>query len=134
MSAEATTLSHLFRAYNTSSIDNIEETVAWADWIHKNLNNGKKLPFDGRYSLCLILKWSPFRLTIVVMMPLLLSFAVGMWYMIVRKDAAAAWTIASYIVTGGACKFLPVLGINITTYYELAIIALLAVLSGLKDT
>jgi hypothetical protein len=97
-------MSQLFRAYSTSKKANLEETVAWADWIHKNLNNGRNLPFDGKYSLQIILKWSPTRLATAVTIPLVLSFVIGMWYMLAKDDTGGAWTIASYIVTCGACE------------------------------
>ncbi|CZR53226.1 uncharacterized protein PAC_03104 [Phialocephala subalpina] len=89
---------------------------AWQGWVHKNLNDGKNNPLEGRYSLQLIYDWSSYRLSIVVAVPLLLSLAIGFWYMNGRGDVVTAWTLALYIVTAAA-----------------AIIALMAIIGGLKD-
>jgi len=37
---------------------------------------------------------------IAVSFPVILSFAVGLWYMKKTGDVQTAWTLASYIVTG----------------------------------
>ncbi len=75
------------------------DSTAWAGWVHGNLNNASELPFHSQLSIKLILKWSQKRIAIAALIPLLLSFGVGMWYMLTHKDgdetdAANARTIA----------------------------------------
>jgi hypothetical protein len=52
------------------------------------------------HSIELLLGWSAVRITIAVSFPVILSFAVGLWYMKKTGDVQTAWTLASYIVTG----------------------------------
>ena len=73
-------------------------------WIQKNLNENK-LPLEGKYSLELVYGWSPLRLSILVIFPVILSFGVGLGYMLETGDAGGAWTIASYVVTAAGGKF-----------------------------
>lgn len=40
-----------------------------------------------------------------MIVPLVLSFALGLWYMLQYGDVVTAWTIALYIVTAAAGKF-----------------------------
>lgn len=60
---------------------------------------------EGRYSLRLMYDWSSYRLSTVVAIPILLSLAIGFWYMHGGGDVVTAWTIALYIVTAAAGKF-----------------------------
>jgi hypothetical protein len=63
------------------------------------------MPLDGScLSLELIYSWSAFRLSVVVVVPLLLSLAIGIWYMKITGDVVAAWTISLYVVTSAAGK------------------------------
>ncbi|ATZ57357.1 hypothetical protein BCIN_14g05030 [Botrytis cinerea B05.10] len=99
---------------------------AWLGWVEKSLNEGKdgkegsaegaKGPLEGRWSLELVYDWSPYRLSAVVITPLLLSLIIGTWYMAVTGDVITAWTLALYIVTAAA-----------------AIVALLGIIGSLKD-
>lgn len=111
------TLGHFFHAYDRRESDK-GANLAWAQWCQKNLSGGKKIeaPCESQLSLKLILKWSQVRLTVASLVPLVLSFIVGMWYQLRYNDPQGAWTIASYIGSSGAF-----------------IIALLAVLTQLKD-
>lgn len=52
----------------------------------------------------LIYEWSSYRLCVIVIVPLLLSFVLGLWYMLKTGDVVTAWTIALYIVTAAAGK------------------------------
>jgi membrane protein YdbS with pleckstrin-like domain len=79
------------------------------------LNDNKSNPLEGRYSLQLDYEWSSYRLTTIVAIPLLLSLAIGFWYMSVG-DVVTAWTLALYIVTAAA-----------------ALIALMTIVGSLKD-
>lgn len=83
--------------------------------MQKNLNDSKRNPLEGRYSLQLKYEWSSYRLTTIVAIPLLLSLAIGFWYMSVG-DVVTAWTLALYIVTAAA-----------------ALIALMTIVGSLKD-
>jgi len=99
-------LSQFFLAYKASNRHaDYEVSIAWQGWVHKNLNGGKNNPLEGRYSLQLIYEWSSYRLCVIVTAPLILSFALGLWYMIKTGDVVTAWTIALYIVTAAAGEF-----------------------------
>jgi len=85
----------------------------WAEWIHTNLNDDSNNPMDpwdkGHLSLEIILGWSAARISVVVLVPIALSLAIGLWFN--SRDwtdlltIQAAWAIASYIVTAGGRKF-----------------------------
>ncbi|KAF8863555.1 hypothetical protein BDZ45DRAFT_103545 [Acephala macrosclerotiorum] len=110
-------LCQMYLAYRASYRHYDDDVArAWQGWAHKNLNDGKSNPLEGRYSLQLKYDWSSYRLSTVVAVPLLLSLAIGFWYMNGRGDVVTAWTLALYIVTAAA-----------------AIIALMAIIGGLKD-
>ncbi|KAB8288214.1 hypothetical protein EYC80_010217 [Monilinia laxa] len=96
---------------------------AWMRWVAENLNGGRETsgegaggPLEGRWSLELVYDWCPYRLSAVVITPLLLSLIVGFWYMETNGDVITAWTLALYIVTAAA-----------------AIVALLGIIGSLKD-
>jgi hypothetical protein len=98
-------LSQMYLAYNASHRHHDEDVArAWQGWVHKNLNDCKNNPLEGRYSLQLIYDWSSYRLCTVVAVPLLLSLAIGFWYMSAKGDTITAWTLALYIVTAAAGK------------------------------
>ena len=104
---------HTYPAYTP------QDSKEWAEWVYQNFNDNQKYPFRSELSLKLIIRWSPNRMIFAATFPLLLSLAVGFWYMALsgaEDGTSAAWTIASYIVTAGAF-----------------LIALLAVLSSLKN-
>ena len=119
-----------------SLIDNDENSAEWLDWIQVNLNknnaDGRADSGGGNYSLALQFGWSPIRISAVVLSPLLLSLAIGFWYMKVTGDVIAAWTISLYIVTSAAGNIDP---LNNTCCadlsVEIAIIGLLTVLSSI---
>ncbi|KAI0122439.1 hypothetical protein F4814DRAFT_408734 [Daldinia grandis] len=77
----------------------------WAIWIHTVLNDGSHKVPKGSYSLELVLDWSAKRISAVVLLPILLSIAIGIW--LNSKDwtdlatIQTAWGTASYIVTAG---------------------------------
>lgn len=81
--------------------------------MHKNLNDGKihpgkNNPLEGEYSLQLMYDWSSYRLVAIIAIPLLLSLAIGGWYMNGHGDVVTAWTLALYIVTaaaGRSCEY-----------------------------
>lgn len=58
-------------------------------------------------SLELLLGWCPIKILVVVILPVVLSLAIGTWYMQVTGDVQTAWTIASYIVTAAGDEFSP---------------------------
>jgi hypothetical protein len=78
-------------------------------WIKKELNQDSADPAKGKISLEIVLGWSIFRISIVVLTPVLLSLAIGLW--LNSRNWAdpttiqTAWGVASYIATAGACKF-----------------------------
>lgn len=139
-------MSQFFLAYK-ASYRHSDDTVAaaWQGWVQKNLNDNKENPLEGRYSLQLLYDWSSFRLSFVVMVPLLLSFVIGLWYMLRTGDIITAWTIALYIVTaaaGESCVPLLACLIEASWYGRTwrasanamtAFIALLAIIGSLKD-
>ncbi|PVH85824.1 hypothetical protein DL98DRAFT_376870, partial [Cadophora sp. DSE1049] len=99
------TLTDFFHAYKSySRPDNVNEE--WVSWL-THLNNDSSNPVEGdMLSLEIILGWSVPRISIVVLTPVLLSFAIGMW--LNSKDWSdattiqTAWSVASYIATAGA--------------------------------
>lgn len=112
--SEKTILSQFYNAcYRKKWRKRPGESVEWADWVQLNLNNNGDtpegrllpLPFQCHRSLKLIIKWSRFRLILAASVPLFLSMAVGFWFHIKKGDVQTAYTIASYIVTAGACKY-----------------------------
>ncbi|KAN0112929.1 hypothetical protein V8E51_005880 [Hyaloscypha variabilis] len=116
-SSQEGVLAQLFFAYKASyrhADDDV--TRAWYGWVAKNLNDGKENPLEGRYSLQLLYDWSSYRLSTVVAIPVILSLAIGTWYMMGQGDVVTAWTLALYIVTTAA-----------------ALIALMAIIGSLKD-
>lgn len=99
-------LSQMYLAYRASRRHHDEDVArAWYGWVHKNLNDSKNNPLEGRYSLQLMYDWSSYRLCTIVAIPLLLSLAIGFWYMSAKGDTITAWTLALYIVTAAAGKF-----------------------------
>jgi hypothetical protein len=89
-------LSQFYLAHNASRRHS-DDTVAkaWQGWVKKNLNANSDNPLEGRYSLQLIYDWSSHRLTAIVAIPLLLSLAIGFWYMNNGEgDVITAWTLA----------------------------------------
>ncbi|KAI0432842.1 hypothetical protein F5Y09DRAFT_300547 [Xylaria sp. FL1042] len=91
----------------------------WADWIHQSLNNRSNIVPKGTYALELVLGWSMARISIVVLLPVLLSLAIGIYLNSQNwTDLATiqtAWGTASYVVTTGSL-----------------LVALLAILSGIE--
>ncbi|KAI1483837.1 hypothetical protein F4774DRAFT_105411 [Daldinia eschscholtzii] len=77
----------------------------WADWIHQVLNNSSHDVHNGLYSLEIVLGWSAKRISAVVLLPVLLSLALGIWLNSRNwSDLATiqtAWGTASYIATAG---------------------------------
>ncbi|TRX96446.1 hypothetical protein FHL15_002718 [Xylaria flabelliformis] len=77
----------------------------WADWIHQALNDGSNDVTKGTYALELVLSWSIARISIVVLLPVLLSLAIGIhlnaqnWTDLATIQTA--WGTASYIVSTG---------------------------------
>lgn len=128
--SQKTVLAQFFLAYKASKHHSDEAVaIAWHGWVHRNLNDTKNNPLEGRYSLQLIYEWSSYRLCFIVLVPLLLSFVLGVVYMIETGDVITAWyvdhpdpsaslslsinagfidkvnrTIALYIVTAAAGK------------------------------
>jgi hypothetical protein len=84
-------------------------TLAWSNWIHCTLNNKRIDILEGKYAIKLVLDWSVMRIAIVVLVPVLLSLAIGIWLNSkVSTDLAIIQTArrtALYIVTAGACKY-----------------------------
>jgi hypothetical protein len=83
----------------------------WLDWVHTNFNNSSLDPKQGKFALQLVLQWSPLKLVVWGILPILLSLAVGFGYMFKPTPGEdflivvqTAWAIASYIVTAAACR------------------------------
>ncbi|KAK1702330.1 hypothetical protein BDP67DRAFT_276800 [Colletotrichum lupini] len=79
--------------------------LAWGDWMHQELNNDSHDVLNGKYSLEIVLGWSVARIAVVILIPVVLSLVIGLWFN--SKDwtdlttIQTAWSIASYIVTAG---------------------------------
>jgi hypothetical protein len=58
--------------------------MTWTEWIHENINNGSNIAgsesVDEHLSIEVILGWSSLRITAVVLIPVLLSIAIGVWF------------------------------------------------------
>ncbi|KAH6844601.1 hypothetical protein B0I37DRAFT_165538 [Chaetomium sp. MPI-CAGE-AT-0009] len=78
----------------------------WTQWVFDCLDNGTLDTTDvGAYSLEVVLGWSPSRIAIAVLAPVMLSLVVGLW--LNARDwgdlatIQMAWGVASYIATAG---------------------------------
>lgn len=70
--------------------------LAWANWIHQTLNNSSLDVNNGTYAIEVVLDWSATRISIVMLFPVLLSLAIGLWL------NSAAWTDLATIQTAWA--------------------------------
>jgi hypothetical protein len=102
-------LAELWRSYRGHKLD---YGGRWLMWIHEHFNNGSKNPAMGRLALEFKLRWSIFKVVFWGIMPVLLSLAIGFWYMYAEHEgvdevaaAEAAWVIATYIITTSARKY-----------------------------
>ncbi|KAF2496035.1 hypothetical protein BU16DRAFT_560885 [Lophium mytilinum] len=91
-------LQSFYHDYNLKSAKKDYED-RWAKWVHKSFNSCSLDPGDGKLALQLVLRWSPLKITAYVSTPVILSLAIGIWYMKHTGDIQTAWTISSYIVT-----------------------------------
>jgi hypothetical protein len=97
-------LAELFIAYQRGGLD---ADNVWKRWICRNFNEGDRFPSKGRYALQLVLRWSLQKIVVFTLTPLLLSLAIGLWFMTKKHDPVVdkvaivqtAWTISSYVVT-----------------------------------
>lgn len=72
-----------------------EDSRQWACWVHETMNLGKDCPFESQLSLKLLLNWSQGRIITAASVPLLLSFGVGLGFMLTHdgvESIATAWT------------------------------------------
>lgn len=99
------TFYELFSAYSSYDVD---WESRWKTWVHEHLNGSSTDPQAGSYTLRLILRWSIVKLVVYTTIPVALSLAVGLWFMLVAsKDlddsytavVQTAWSISSYIIT-----------------------------------
>jgi hypothetical protein len=107
-------LSELFRDYESGEPDYGDR---WLDWIQTEFNMHERSPADGKFALKLVLRWSPPKIVLYGNSLILLSLAVGFWYMWGERSAGAspsdivaitqtAWTISSFILTAAGGKSL----------------------------
>lgn len=92
-------LSQLYGAIESSSPDKYttQDSRDWAEWVYHTFNDSQKYPYRSELSLQLIIKWSQLRILAAATLPLILSFAVGIYYMSMHEgveSTSAAWTIA----------------------------------------
>lgn len=99
-------LAELWRNFSGNKLD---YEGRWLMWIHQHFNNGSKNPEMGRLTLEFKLRWSVYKVVFWGVVPILLSLAVGFWYMFSDHGevdgvavAEAAWVIATYIITTSA--------------------------------
>ena len=133
-----TALAELWRSYRSHKLD---FEGRWLLWIHQHFNNSSKKPEMGRLTLELKLRWSVYKVVSWGVVPILLSLAIGFWYM--YKDhgdtdavhvAEAAWVIATYIITTSACKWFSAIFVRHYANQKSSVIfALLAVITQLGD-
>ncbi|KAJ9496408.1 hypothetical protein H2202_008071 [Exophiala xenobiotica] len=101
-------LAELWRNFSGNKLD---YEGRWLMWIHQHFNNGSKNPEMGRLTLEFKLRWSVYKVVFWGVVPILLSLAVGFWYMFSDHGevddvavAEAAWVISTYIITTSACE------------------------------
>ncbi|KAK5401031.1 hypothetical protein LTR79_001550 [Exophiala xenobiotica] len=99
-------LAELWRNFSGNKLD---YEGRWLMWIHQHFNNGSKNPEMGRLTLEFKLVWSVYKVVFWGVVPILLSLAVGFWYMFSDHGevddvavAEAAWVISTYIITTSA--------------------------------
>jgi hypothetical protein len=105
---EEMTLTSLYGAYGSWTLDKED----WAMWIHESLNydcfDPLGIPLEHTLSLEIVLGWSLFRISVVILAPILLSLALGLWFQSKNINDLAtvqtAWSIASYVATAGGRK------------------------------
>ncbi|KAI0391908.1 hypothetical protein F5Y17DRAFT_460407 [Xylariaceae sp. FL0594] len=135
--ADLQLLYHMYSGWRVSG----ETAHIWADWIHSVLNNGSNDVTKGQYALELVLGWSTTRIALVILLPVLLSLAVGLclnsssWTDLATIQTA--WGTASYIVTRGGRESGPPSASDptmcqLTDSIILVLAALLAILSGIE--
>ncbi|GAP88927.1 hypothetical protein SAMD00023353_1700040 [Rosellinia necatrix] len=99
--ADLQLLHHMYRQWHVPAWT----AQVWADWIHHTLNRGSYDVTEGGYALELVLGWSIIRISTVVLLPVLLSLAIGIYLNAADwRDLATiqtAWGTASYVVTAG---------------------------------
>ena len=105
----AAALAELWRSYNTHKLD---WEGRWLMWIHQHFNNSSKNPEKGTLTLELKLRWSVFKVVFWGVVPILLSLAIGFWYMYSDHGEVdgvavteAAWVVATYIITTSAREY-----------------------------
>lgn len=114
----------------------------WSDWIQISLNSrelrGGRCPPSKAVGLEVVLGWSPTRISIVVLGPVILSLVIG--FLFQARDPTdlatiqTAWSIASYIVTAGGCEYYLMFVVKKSLLTKFTVVAaLLAILSGVKD-
>jgi hypothetical protein len=81
----------------------------WLRYIHEDFNQKSSVPWEGKYALQLVLRWSPVRFIIWGTIPILLSLGIGGWYMHKKPEPGTntdvigtAWVISTYIISAGA--------------------------------
>ncbi|KAI1739233.1 hypothetical protein F4680DRAFT_151315 [Xylaria scruposa] len=102
--ADLQLLLYMYRKWHVSDLT----AHRWAYWIHKTINDESPYVTNGLYALELELGWSIARISIVILLPVLLSLAIGI-YLNARDwtDLATiqtAWGTASYVVSTGSRK------------------------------
>ncbi|KAI0545834.1 hypothetical protein F4679DRAFT_559937 [Xylaria curta] len=102
--ADLQLLLYMYRKWHVSG----STAQRWADWIHKALNDESTDVPNGTYALELVLGWSIARISTVVLLPVLLSLAIGIYLNAQNwTDLATiqtAWGTASYVVSTGGRK------------------------------
>jgi len=101
-------LAEMWRSYKGHKLD---YEGRWLMWIHEHFNNNSKKPEAGKLTLEFKLRWSVSKVVFWGVIPILLSLAIGFYYMYADHPgvddvavAEAAWVIATYIVTSSARK------------------------------
>ncbi|KAI1125624.1 hypothetical protein F5Y10DRAFT_246723 [Nemania abortiva] len=99
--ADLRLLLHMYNKWHVRSFT----AESWAEWIHRSLNDGSFQVSRSRLSLEIVLGWSGTRISAVILLPVLLSFAIGLYINSQNWTdptiIQTAWTVASYVVTTG---------------------------------
>ena len=83
----------------------------WAEWVFDCLDGGSMdVLNENAFSLEVVLGWSPSRISIALLSPVILSLVIGAWFNSRDWDDLAtiqtAWGVVSYIATAGGCEYI----------------------------
>ena len=95
-------MSQFYLSYNNPSAADMDYLEEWIDSQFNRPINGDPNKY---HSVQLKLAWSVWRISLFIMVPTILSIAIGFYYQAADGDVQTAWTISSYIVTTSGSEY-----------------------------